>query len=81
MWMHDIFYYHPETVWVLIPLVAIVGGFITRWHSTNVKLDMARAGNGEAMQEVLDALRRLENRVGNLERAAMSAETERKYVL
>jgi hypothetical protein len=81
MWMHDIFYYHPETVWVLIPLVAIVGGFITRWHSTNVKLDMARAGNGEAMQEVLDALRRLENRVGNLERAAMSAETERKYAL
>jgi hypothetical protein len=81
MWLHDIFYYHPETVWVLIPLVAIIGGFITRWHSTNVKLDMARAGNGEALQEVLDTLRRLENRVANLERAAMTAETERKYAL
>ena len=79
MWMHDIFYYHPETVWVLIPLVAIIGGFITRWHATNVKLDMARAGNGEIMQDVLDAIRRLEQRVENLERAAMTVETERKY--
>jgi len=79
--MHDIFYYHPETVWVLIPLVAIIGGFITRWHSTNVKLDMARAGNGEALQEVLTALHRLEQRVANLERATMTAETERKYAL
>jgi hypothetical protein len=79
--MHDIFYYHPETVWVLIPLVAIIGGFITKWHSTNAKLDMARAGNGEAMEEVLAGIRRLEQRVANLERAAMTAETERKYAL
>jgi hypothetical protein len=79
MWLHDVFYYHPETVWVLIPLVAIVGGFITRWHAANVSLDMARAGNGELMQEVLETVRRLEQRVGNLERAAMTAETERTY--
>jgi hypothetical protein len=32
MFLHDIFYYHPETVWVLIPLVAIIGGYITKWH-------------------------------------------------
>ena len=75
----DLFFYHPETVWVLVPLVVIVGAFITKWHSTNVKLDMARAGNGEMMQEVLDSLRRLEQRVENLERAAMTVETERKY--
>jgi hypothetical protein len=81
MFLHDIFYYHPETVWVLIPLVAIIGGFITKWHNANVKLDLARAGNGEVTQEILDALRRLENRVTNLERAAMTAETERKYAL
>ena len=79
MWMHDIFYYHPETIWVLIPLVAIIGGFITKVHSINVKRDMARAGNGEVMQEVLDVVRRLEQRVENLERAAMTVETERKY--
>jgi hypothetical protein len=79
VWLHDIFYYHPESLWVLVPLVAIIGGFITKWHSTNVKLDMARAGNGEVMQDVLDAVRRLEQRVSNLERAAMTAETERKY--
>ena len=78
MW-HDLFFYHPQTVWVLIPLAIIVGGFITKWHSTNVKLDLARAGNGEAMQDVLDCLRRLEQRVENLERAAMTVETERKY--
>ena len=40
---------------------------------------MARAGNGEIMQDVLDALRRLEQRVENLERAAVTVETERKY--
>ena len=79
MWLHDIFYYHPETVWVVIPLVAIIGGFITKWHNTNVKLDLARAGNGEITQEMLDAIRRLEQRVENLERAAMTVETERRY--
>jgi hypothetical protein len=81
MFTHDIFYYHPETIWVLIPLVAIIGGFITKWHNTNARIDMARAGNSEAMQDVLDTLRRLEQRVANLERAAMAAETERKYAL
>ena len=79
MWLHDIFYYHPETVWVLVPLVAIIGGFITRWHRTNAQIDMARAGDGEVIQEILDTLRRLESRVSNLERAAVTAETERKY--
>ena len=77
--MHDLFFYHPQMVWVLVPLAVIVGAFITIWHGTNAKLDMARAGNGELMQEVLDSLRRLEQRVENLERAAMTVETERKY--
>ena len=79
MFTHDLFFYHPNTIWVLVPLVVIIGGFITKWHNTNVKLDLARAGNGEVMQDVLDGLRRLEQRVENLERAAMTAETERKY--
>ena len=78
MW-HDLLFYHPQTIWVLVPLTVIVGAFITKWHSTNVKLDMAHAGNGELMQEVLDSLRRLEQRVENLERAAMNVETERRY--
>jgi hypothetical protein len=79
MWLHDLFYYHPESLWILIPLVAIVGGFVTQWHNANIKADVARAGSAEAMQDVLDAIRRLEQRVGNLERAAMTVETERKY--
>jgi hypothetical protein len=81
VFLHDIFYYHPETVWVLIPLVAIICGFLTRWHRTNVESDRARAGNGEVIQEIRDAILRLESRVSNLKRAAVTAETERKYAL
>lgn len=79
--LHDIFFYHPETVWVLVPLLVIVGGFITKWHNTNVQHDLARSGNTEVMIELRDAVQRLELRVANLERAAMSAETERRYAL
>jgi len=60
MLLHDLVFLHPQTLWILIPLVAIVGGFITKWHNTNVKLDLARAGNGAVNQEILDALLRLE---------------------
>lgn len=81
MWLHDIFYYHPETVWVLIPLVAIIGGVITKWHRTNAEIEATRAGSSAVNQEILDALRRLETRVSNLERAAVTADTERKYAL
>lgn len=70
-----------EVVWVVIPLVAIIGAFITKWHNTNAKVDLARAGNTEAMQELRDAVLRLETRVSNLERAVMSAEEQRKYAL
>jgi hypothetical protein len=70
-----------EMVWVVIPLVAIIGAFITKWHNTNARVELARAGNTEAMQELRDAVQRLENRVSNLERAVMTAETDRKYAL
>jgi hypothetical protein len=70
-----------EMVWVVIPLTAIVGAFITKWHNTNARVDLARAGNTEAMQELRDAILRLEHRVGNLERAVMTAEEQRKYAL
>jgi hypothetical protein len=70
-----------EVVWVVIPLVAIIGAFITKWHNTNARVDLARAGNTEAMQEMLDAMHRMEQRVSNLERAVMTAEEQRKYAL
>jgi len=69
-----------EVVW-LVPLVAIIGGFITKWHNTNAKVALAQAGNTEAMQELRDVVLRLESRVSNLERAVMTAETDRKYAL
>ncbi len=79
--MHDLFLVHPDTIWVLIPLVAIIGGFITKWHRTNAQIDMARAGDGQVMEELRDAVHRLEARVSNLERAVTTADTERKYAL
>jgi hypothetical protein len=69
-----------EVVW-LVPLVAIVGGFITKWHNTNAKVALATAGSADAMQELRDVVLRLEQRVSNLERAVMTAEENRKYAL
>ncbi len=68
-----------EMVWVVIPLVAIIGAYITKWQRTNADVDIARAGNGKAMEELRDAVLRLESRVTNLERAVTTAETDRKY--
>ena len=73
--------FNSATIWVLIPLVAIIGGFITKWHRTNAEIDMARAGDGKVMEELRDAVHRLEGRVSNLERAVTTADTERKYAL
>ena len=73
--------FNSATIWVLIPLVAIIGGFITKWHRTNAEIDMARAGDGKVMEELRDAVHRLEARVSNLERAVTTADTERKYAL
>ena len=74
MWVWDV-------VWVVIPLVWIVTRFITRWQRNAVDLELARGGNAQAMQEMRDAVLRLEQRVSNLERAVMTAEEHRKYAL
>jgi hypothetical protein len=66
-------------VWVVIPLVAIIGGFITKWHRTNVEHDMMRMGSNQANDELRETVRRLEARVANLERAVTTAEENRKY--
>ena len=68
-------------IWVLIPLAAIIGGFITRWQRNAIQLEMARGGNVEAIQQLRDAVERLDQRVANLERAVMTAEEQRKYAL
>jgi hypothetical protein len=68
-----------EAAWVLIPLVAIIGAFITRWQRNAIQLELARGGNVQAIQELHEAVQRLEQRVSNLERAVMTAEEYRKY--
>jgi hypothetical protein len=70
-----------SAVWVLIPLAAIIGGFITRWQRNAIQLEAARGGNVQATQALHDAVQRLEQRVANLERAVMTAEEQRKYAL
>jgi len=74
MWVWDV-------VWVVIPLAWIVSRFINKWQRNTVDLELARGGNTEAMQQMLDAMQRMEQRVSNLERAVMSAEEQRKYAL
>jgi hypothetical protein len=73
--------FNPETVWVLIPLAAIIGGFIVKSQRIKAETARQRAGDDQVAQELRDAIQRLEARVANLERAVMTAETERKYAL
>jgi hypothetical protein len=70
-----------SAVWVLIPLAAIIGGFINRWQRNAVQLELARGGNVQAIQDLRDVVQRLDRRVENLERAVMTAEENRKYAL
>jgi hypothetical protein len=73
--------FSPATIWVLIPLVAIIGGFITKWMRINAENDRRMSGDEKMHVELAEAVRRLEDRVSNLERAVTNAETERKYAL
>jgi hypothetical protein len=70
-----------EVVWVVIPLAWIISRFIIKWQRNTVELEVVRGGNAQAMQEMRDAVLRLEQRVANLERAVMTAEEHRKYAL
>jgi hypothetical protein len=71
--------FEPETIWVLIPLAAIIGGFITK--SQRIRATARTARDDQILEEIRQAVIRLESRVSNLERAVMTAETERKFAL
>jgi hypothetical protein len=73
--------FNSVTIWVLIPLVAIIGSFITKWVKINAENDLKLKGSASANAELAEAVRRLEQRVSNLERAVTTAETERKFAL
>jgi hypothetical protein len=73
--------FSPATIWILIPLVALIGGFITKWMRINAENDRRLAGDEKMYGELADAVRRLEERVSNLERAVTNQETERKFAL
>ncbi len=66
-------------IWVLIPLAAIIGSFIVK--SQRIRANARSVEDEKLMGEMRDSVRRLESRVANLERAVMTAETERKYAL
>jgi hypothetical protein len=71
---------NPHTIWVLIPLAAIIGSFIIKWRRTDAQIALQRADD-TALQEIRASLQRLEVRVANLERAVMTAESDRRYAL
>jgi hypothetical protein len=73
--------FNPATIWIWIPVIAIVGAFITKWHNTNARIEMAKSIDADLAKELRDAIERLEQRVSNLERALMTAEENRKYAL
>ena len=73
--------FNAVTIWVLIPLVAIIGSFITKWVKISAENDLKLKGGQAANAELADAIRRLEQRVANLERAVTTAEAERKFAL
>jgi asparagine synthetase A len=72
-------FYSPN-VWVLIPLVAIIGAYLTKWRRLGVSATRS-ADDEKLFTEMRDSIRRLEDRVSNLERAVTTAETQRKFAL
>jgi hypothetical protein len=79
--MRDLFIVHPETIWVLIPLVAIIGSFFIRWQRIRAETAVRGTASDAVAQELRDSIQRLEMRVANLERAVTTAETERRFAL
>ncbi len=79
--MGEIFLVHPESIWVVIPVVAIIGGFIVKMQRIKAETYRFSAGNDQVLQEMRDSILRLESRVTNLERAVTTVEAERKYAL
>jgi hypothetical protein len=73
--------FNPATIWIWIPVIAIVGAFITKWHNTNAKIELTKGIDADLAKELRDAIARLEQRVSNLERALMTAEENKKYAL
>ncbi len=73
--------FNPATIWIWVPVIALVGAFITKWHNTNAKVAMQNGVDADLAKELRDSLQRLEHRVSNLERALMTAEENRKYAL
>jgi hypothetical protein len=69
-----------QNIWVLIPIVAIVGGYILKGMRIKAVMSRSRADDN-VVNEIRDSMRRLEDRVTNLERAVTTADTERKYSL
>nr|QOL00391.1 hypothetical protein [uncultured organism] len=73
--------FNPATIWVLIPLAAIIGSMMVKSQRIRAEAALRGVGDDKIAQELRDAILRLETRVANLERAVTTAETERKYAL
>ncbi|HLG87889.1 MAG TPA: hypothetical protein VKZ79_11925 [Alphaproteobacteria bacterium] len=70
-----------SVIWGLVVLVIVICSFITQWVKINAENDRKMKGGQAANAELEDSIRRLEQRVANLERAVTTAESERKFAL
>ena len=70
-----------SVMWALVVLTIVIGSFITKWVKINAENDLKMKGGQAANAELAEAIRRLEQRVANLERAVTTAESERKFAL
>jgi hypothetical protein len=70
-----------SVIWGLVVLVAVIGSFITKWVKISAESDLKLKGMRDGDGELAEAIRKLEQRVANLERAVTTAEAERKFAL
>lgn len=57
-------------IWVLIPLVAIIGGYIIDYQKNKLKWQNQTSTNEAGLEEIKGMLKQLQSRVENLEAIA-----------
>lgn len=61
-------------IWVLIPLVAIIGGYIIDYQKNKLKWRSTTASNENELEEVRSLVHKLKKRIENLEAIAAGSD-------
>ena len=62
--------------WAIIPLVAIIGGFITKYREQELKHEEKRMASAKEIHELRKIIQNHKSRIENLEAKASSTKTE-----